>query len=53
MNSDPINLYTQVPQTYIRGFVKSGNTEKGRYGGGSNRFGKLIGKLTNETNGRK
>ena len=53
MNSDPINLYAQVPQTYIRGFVKSGNTEKGRYGGGSNRFGKLIGKLTNETNGRK
>ena len=53
MNSDPINLYIQLPQTYIRGFIKGLNPEKNRYSGGSNRFGKLIGKLTNETNGRK
>jgi hypothetical protein len=53
MNSDPINLYTQTPQTYIRGFTKGTNNEKGRYDGTVNRFGKLIGRLTNETNSRK
>ena len=47
MNSDPINLYTQVPQTYIRGFIKGKNTERNRYGGGSSRFGKFIGKIPN------
>ncbi len=53
MNSDPISLYVQTPQTYIRSFVKSFNTEKNRYGGGSNRFGKLVGKLVNEYEDRQ
>lgn len=49
MNSDPVNLYTQVPQTYLRSFIKGKNTERNRYGGGSNRFGKFIGKIPNYT----
>lgn len=49
MNSDPINLYTQVPQTYLRGFVKDKNIERNRYSGGSSRFGKFIGKIPNYT----
>lgn len=47
MNSDPVNLYTQIPQTYLRSFIKGKNTERSRYGGGSNRFGKFIGKIPN------
>jgi len=48
MNSDPLNAYISVPSVYPRAFLKSNNMERQRYGGSQNRFGKYIGKISND-----
>ena len=48
MNSDPLNAYLSIPILYPRGFNKSDNKEKQRYGGSQSRFGKYIGKIKND-----
>jgi hypothetical protein len=53
MNSEPLNTYITIPQLYPKAFQKSKNTEKQRYSGELNRFGKYIGKITNDSPGRK
>ena len=53
MNSEPLNTYIVTPQTYPKAFEKSKNTERQRYGGELGRFGKYLGKVTNDTAGRK
>jgi hypothetical protein len=53
MNSDPLNTYLITPSIYTRAFNKTGNTEKTRYSGDTNRFGKYIGKVVNDRSTRK
>jgi len=53
MNSDPLNTYLITPSIYTRAFNKTGNTEKTRYAGDTNRFGKYIGKVVNDRSTRK
>ena len=53
MNSDPLNTHLTVPQVYPRGFNRSTNVERQRYGGSQNRFGKYIGKVVNDRPTRK
>lgn len=48
MNSDPLNSNVIVPQIYPRAFQKTPNTEKERYAGVENKFGKFVGKITND-----
>ena len=48
MNSDPLSAYTITSLAYPRGFFKSTNNEKSRYGGSQNRFGKYLGKIKND-----
>tara|TARA_R110000803_G_scaffold133512_2_gene200677 strand:+ start:42 stop:1766 length:1725 start_codon:yes stop_codon:yes gene_type:complete len=47
MNSDPLSTNTVLPATYTRAFLKDNNVEKDRSSGASNRFGKFIGRVTN------
>ncbi len=53
MNSDPLNTHLTVPQVYPRGFNRSINNEKQRYSEAQNRFGKYIGKISNDRPTRK
>jgi len=48
MNSDPLSAYTITSLAYPRGFLKSLNNERSRYGGSQNRFGKYLGKIKND-----
>ena len=48
MSSDPLNSNVLVPQVYPRAFVKTINNEKERYAGSLNKFGKFVGKITND-----
>lgn len=48
MNSDPLSTYVITSLAYPRGFLKSANNEKLRYGGSQNRFGKFLGKIKND-----
>ena len=50
LNSDPLNVFVQVPTEYLRGFNKTRNKEKERYSGEYNRFGKYLGKIKNDRN---
>ena len=47
MNSDPLNTNTSLPLAYTRAFIRDTNLEKTRYTDASNRFGKFVGKITN------
>ena len=47
MNSDPLNTNTLTPATYTRAFLKDNNVEKDRSPGAANRFGKFVGRVTN------
>lgn len=47
MGSDPLDLNTNQPNTYPRAFLKDPNPELTRYSSAYNRFGKFIGKITN------
>ena len=53
MNSEPLNTYITTPQLYPKAFQRSENIEKRRYSGDLNRFGKYIGKVVNDSPGRK
>ena len=48
MNSDPLSTFVITSLAYPRGFLKSTNNEKLRYGGSQNRFGKYLGKIKND-----
>ena len=48
MNSDPLNQYISLAQLYPRAFTKSSNPERTRYQSDFSRFGKYIGKITND-----
>ena len=48
MNSDPLSAYIITSLAYPRGFLKSANNERSRYGGSQNRFGKYLGKIKND-----
>lgn len=50
MNSDPLSTNTYISPSYPRAFSKTINTEKTRYADSINRFGKYIGKITNDSN---
>ena len=53
MNSEPLSTNTHVSLTYPRAFTKSINREKTRYGDNSSRFGKYLGKISNDSNSIK
>ena len=48
MNSDVLNTHLSIPQLYPKGFTKSTNIERSRYRGDYSRFGKYLGKITND-----
>ncbi len=48
MISDPLNLHVITPSIFPKAFLKSPNNERTRYGGDYSRFGKYIGKITND-----
>jgi hypothetical protein len=48
MGSDPLNSHIILPLTYPKAFFRSDNNEKNRYSGNVSRFGKYIGKITND-----
>ena len=48
MNSDPLSTNTVLPATYTRAFLKDNNVEKSRSPGAANRFGKFVGRITND-----
>lgn len=48
MNSDPLSANVIVPQIYPRSFRKTANEEKERCAGTENKFGKFVGKITND-----
>lgn len=54
MNSQTLNTnLTSITSTYPIGFYKTNNLERDRYPDTTNRFGKLIGKVTNNSPLRK
>ena len=53
MNSDPLNTYISSTTPYPKAFNKTKNTEQERYSDDYNRFGKYVGKITNDQPIRK
>ena len=53
MTSDPLNVNVEVPLTYTRAFVKDANLERDRYASPVSRFGKFVGRITNNRNTNK
>jgi len=53
MTSDPLNSYITPPVVFARAFNKSENKERNRDIGARSKFGKYIGKITNNRNVRK
>jgi len=49
MGSDPLNLNAGYASPYFRAFLKDPNRELTRYSSAYNRFGKFIGKVTNNS----
>lgn len=47
MGSDPLNVSVTQPVPYARAFLKDPNRELIRYSSAYNRFGKFVGKVTN------
>lgn len=49
MSSDPLSINTTQPASSPRAFLKDPNLEKTRYTNAYNRFGKLVGKISNNS----
>ena len=49
-NSKPLTIQLYGQQGFTPAFTDTKNTEKQRYAGSTNRFGKFIGKITNNSN---
>lgn len=53
MNSNELNTYLTVPLGYPKAFFNDANNEKTRYSDSNNRFGKYLGKITNDRSTKK
>lgn len=52
MSSDPLSTTLVSTEYQPKAYIKSANTEKTRYQSDTSRYGKFIGKITNNTNNR-